>query len=352
MSDISKELIERVTAARLGGEQLSIVGRSSKSFLGREPQGLPVSVAPHSGIVSYHPVELVITVRAGTPLTEITAALDENDQVLSFEPPDFGGQASIGGTLACNLSGPSRPWSGSVRDMVLGLKLINGKAEHLNFGGQVMKNVAGYDASRLQAGAMGTLGIITEISLKVMPKPAATLTLVREMGAQEAITTMNALAGTAKPLTAACWSDHKLYLRLSGARSTVEGTAEQWQGDVVEGASDFWADVREQQLSIFAGPSPLWRFSIKPSAQHFYPDAEWFIDWGGAQRWLRGDYEKSALEKEAEKAGGQAGLFKGEDRGGEVFHRQSPALQGIHQRLKSAFDPDRVFNPGRLYSWL
>ncbi|MEH6584094.1 MAG: glycolate oxidase subunit GlcE [Halioglobus sp.] len=352
MSDISKQLIERVAAARSAAEQLSIVGQSSKSFMGREPKGVPVSVAQHSGIVSYEPVELVMTARAGTTLTEITAALDEQGQILSFEPPGFGGEASIGGTLACNLSGPARPWSGSVRDMVLGLNLINGKAEQLSFGGQVMKNVAGYDASRMQAGAMGTLGIITEISFKVMPRPAATLTLVREMGAAEAIDTMNQLAGKAKPLMGACWWENKLYLRLSGAQSTVEGTAGQWQGDVLAGSSEFWAANREQQLSFFNGSSPLWRFSIRPSADHFQPEGDWFIDWGGAQRWLRGEYDKNTLEAAAENAGGQVSLFRGGDRSGEVFHRQSPALQGVHQRLKTAFDPDRVFNPGRLYSWL
>jgi glycolate oxidase FAD binding subunit len=298
-----------------------------------------------------------MTVRAGTSLVEMEAALEEQGQMLSFEPPTFGGQASIGGTLACNLSGPSRPWSGSVRDMVLGVKLINGKSEQLNFGGQVMKNVAGYDVSRMQAGAMGSLGIITEISLKVMPKHSATLTLTQDMDAQQAIETMNQLTATAKPLTAACWVDNKLYLRLSGADSAVKGTAEQWKGEIAEDGAAFWQALREQQLGFFSGNAPLWRFSIKSTAKHFSSGSSWLIDWGGAQRWLRGadecdNHERSSLERQAIKAQGQVSLFRGGDRCSEVSFSQPEALVSIHRRLKSAFDPDRLFNPGRLYSWL
>jgi len=352
MSDISQQLVDRVISASGKGEKLSISGRGSKSFLGREIQGEELSLAAHTGIVNYHPVELVMTARAGTPLTEIEAVLHEQGQRLSFEPPTFSGEASIGGTFACNLSGPGRPWNGSVRDMVLGIKLINGRGEHLNFGGQVMKNVAGYDVSRTQAGAMGSLGIMTEISFKVMPIPAETLTLVQEMDAPQAIKTMNLLAATPKPLTAACWLDNKLYLRLSGAASAVEDTVKQWQGNVVEDGNHFWWSLNEQKLDFFNGDSPLWRFSTKPTAEHFYPAGEWLIDWGGAQRWFRGDHDLQKLEADAIEANGQVSLFRGGDRRGEVFHRQSSASEILHKRLKDAFDPDRLFNPGRLYSWL
>jgi len=352
MSDISQQLVDRVLSARDKGEKLSIRGGASKLFLGREAEGEPLSLAEHSGIVSYHPVELVMTVRAGTRLVEIESTLHEQGQMLSFEPPTFAGEASIGGTFACNLSGPARPWSGSVRDMVLGIKLINGRGEHLKFGGQVMKNVAGYDVARTQAGAMGSLGIMTEISLKVMPIPAATLTLVQEMDAPQAIETMNRLAATPKPLTAACWQDNKLYLRLSGAKSAVEGTAKQWQGDVIEQGHGFWQSLNEQRSDFFRGDAPLWRFSVKPSAEHFHPEGDWVIDWAGAQRWLRGEYDQQQLENAAIDAKGQASLFRGGDRRGEVFHRQSSASERLHKRLKDAFDPDRIFNPGRLYSWL
>lgn len=357
MSDISKELVSRVENAREKGGKLNIVGRGSKSFIGRGQSGELLSVAGHSGIVSYEPIELVMTARAGTLISELVETLAQHDQILAFEPPDFSRQASIGGTLACNLSGPSRPWSGSFRDAVLGIKLINGKAEHLNFGGQVMKNVAGYDVSRMQAGALGTLGIITEISFKVMPRPAATLTLVQEMSATEAIETMNKLAAKAKPLTGACWLDNKLYLRLSGAQSAVDGTANQWSGSVLEegehkSGSEFWHSLREQKLSFFNGDDALWRFSIRPSAEHLHVNEKWLIDWGGAQRWLRGEFDQTQLELDASNAGGQLGLYRGGNRQGEVFHSQPQALKTIHQRLKKSLDPDEVFNPGRLYSWL
>lgn len=352
MSDISNQLVEAVQAARADGKKLNIQGRGSKSFMGREATGEPLSVADHTGVVEYHPVELVLTVRAGTPVSEIQQVLAENGQYLSCESPEFGGNASIGGTLACNLSGPSRPWSGSIRDLVLGTRIINGKGEHLRFGGQVMKNVAGYDVSRLQAGAMGTLGVITEISFKVMPKPASTMTLVRKMDVQEALATMNELAGQPKPLNAAAWLDGKLYLRLSGAQSAVEGTAEKWAGDALEDADDFWFKLREQQLDFFNGDMPLWRFSVNSSKPIGMIDGDALIDWGGAQRWWRGLRDKQDMEKLAAAAGGQVSLFKGGDRSGELMHTQSKGLQRIHQQVKAAMDPDGIFNPGRLYGWL
>lgn len=352
MQDLTSQLTERVLQARADGGKLNIVGGNSKAFMGRVAEGEPVSLAGHTGIVSYQPVELVLTARAGTSLADINAALAEHGQMLACDPPLFDGKATLGGTLASHLSGPGRPWCGSIRDHVLGLKLINGRGELLRFGGQVMKNVAGYDVSRLQAGAMGTLGIMTEVSLKVMPRPALSLTLVREMGADEAITEMNRLAGQPRPLTAACWLDNRLYLRLSGAASAVQGTASQWPGEVLEQGDDFWHDLREQRLAFFAGDKPLWRCSVASTAKHFLPAADWLLDWGGSQRWLRGEVGQAELEQQAERAGGQAGLYRGGNRQGEVYHRQSEPLRQLQLRLKHALDPDRIFNPGRLYSWM
>tara|TARA_R110002167_G_scaffold91458_1_gene245988 strand:- start:26272 stop:27333 length:1062 start_codon:yes stop_codon:yes gene_type:complete len=352
LNDISHELIAKVADARAKKVPLNIIGGGSKSFMGREPKGDTICVGSHQGIVNYQPVELVMTVLAGTPICDIEAALDEQQQMLAFEPPNYAGNATIGGTLACNLSGPARPWGGSVRDAVLGIKLINGKSEHLNFGGQVLKNVAGYDISRMQAGAMGTLGIITQVSFKVMPKPQSSLTLVQAMDAKQAIKQMNKLAGQAKPLTAACWLDNKLYLRLAGAQSAVEGTVKSWQGDVLDNADEFWRALKEQKLSFFAGDDALWRFSVNANAEHFLPEQKWLIDWGGSQRWLRGAHEQHILEMMAENSDGQVSLFRGGDRSIEVLHHQLPALQALHRRLKSSFDPEDIFNPGRLYSWL
>lgn len=352
MSDISKQLQQQILDARNESRQLNIVGGGSKHFLGRAPQGDTLAIGEHRGIVSYQPVELVLTARAGTPLREIEAALEEQGQMLAFEPPHYGDGATLGGTLACNLSGPARPWQGSVRDHVLGIRLINGQGENLRFGGQVMKNVAGYDVSRLMAGAMGTLGVMTEVSLKVLPKPAYQLTLVETMGMDKAIRVMNERAGQPKPLSAACWWDGHLYLRLSGARSAVESTARQWSGETLESGDLFWRELRDQQLDFFSGDTPLWRFSVKSTAANPDFNGDWLLDWGGAQRWLRAPADLNVLEALAVEMGGQVSLFRGGDRSADVFHSQPQVLQQRQQRLKESFDPQRLFNPGRLYSWL
>ncbi|MEX2473774.1 glycolate oxidase subunit GlcE [Marinobacter sp.] len=354
MADNLQTLREQVLQARNAGHKLNIVGGGTKTFMGRtaDPDATTLNVGEHTGIVDYHPVELVLTVRAGTPLSEIETTLAEEGQVLHFEPPHFGEHTTIGGTLACNLSGPGRPWAGSVRDQVLGVRLINGKGEHLRFGGQVMKNVAGYDVSRLQAGAMGTLGVMTEISMKVMPKPAATLTLVQDMAMDDVIHYMNSRAAEPKPITAACWIDGKVYLRLSGARSAVEATAQKWTGEVMENGEAFWRQIQDLQHDFFTGDDPLWRFSVGSTAANPTLDGPWLIDWAGSQRWYRGEADQKQLEALAKEAGGQVSLFRGGDREGEVMHHQPDALKGIQRRVKNSFDPDGIFNPGRLYSWL
>ncbi|MEH6650804.1 MAG: glycolate oxidase subunit GlcE [Motiliproteus sp.] len=397
MSDLKIQLRDQVLNAVSQGQQLNIIGGDSKSFMGRAANGEPLRVSGHQGIISYQPVELVLTARAGTPLHEIEAALAEHDQMLAFEPPKFGrdfasgvdtqcvSNSTLGGTLATNQSGPARPWCGSVRDHVLGLGLINGRGEKLNFGGQVMKNVAGYDVSRLQAGAMGTLGLITEISLKVMPKPAVTQTLIEPMTVDHAITVMNQYSAQSKPLSGACWYGGSLYLRLSGAGSAVQATVKQWtaRSDAElmdpQSAERFWCQLRDQTLPFFGTNSidavstvaadsaalesatayqrALWRFSVKPTADQ--PEAingDWLIDWGGAQRWLRtisaAQRSMAEMETMAVAMAGQVSLYRGGDRSDEVMHRQTSALQAIQQRLKRSLDPSLVFNLGRLYRWM
>ena len=349
MPDLVKQLQAQVLDARAQQQPLNIVGGDSKSFMGREPVGERLNIGEHSGIISYNPVELVLTAKAGTTLQEIQQVLAEHGQMLACDPPQYTEQATLGGSLAANLSGPSRPWAGSIRDHVLGLKLINGFGEHLNFGGQVMKNVAGYDVSRLQAGAMGTLGVITEISLKVLPKPEKTLTLCWDVDAKTALELMNQKAATPKPINAAFWHANKLYIKIAGASDAVDFTEACWDGQKVD--SSIWQQLRDQQLSYFSKEQPLWRFSVNP-VQPLALDEQMLIDWGGAQRWFSGAADKAEMEQIAEQAKGQVQLFSGGERSAEVLHTQSSTLQHIYRQLKTSFDPAGVFNPGRLYSWM
>ncbi len=349
MSDLTQQLIEQVNSAIADQQPLSIVGNNTKAFLRANQNNIlpKLSLTGHRGITSYKPVELVMSARAGTPLTEIEAALAEHGQMLPCESPLFATNghpgATIGGTLAANISGPARPWCGSIRDLTLGIKLINGKGEHLTFGGQVMKNVAGYDVSRLQAGAMGSLGVITEISFKVLPKPAATQTLALDIDANNAIQIMNKLAAQAKPITAACWIDGHLYLRLAGATSSVESTLQQWPGNPLEDAAHLWHNIREMQLAHYQR-TPLWRFSIASHAKHFLPDEAWIIDWAGAQRWLGGDFSISELEAYADAAGGSVSLFRGESSSLRTKQKPASAIELLQKRIKHAFDPHGIFN--------
>nr|VFJ56360.1 MAG: glycolate oxidase FAD binding subunit [Candidatus Kentron sp. FM]VFJ56594.1 MAG: glycolate oxidase FAD binding subunit [Candidatus Kentron sp. FM]VFK11255.1 MAG: glycolate oxidase FAD binding subunit [Candidatus Kentron sp. FM] len=363
-SELCDTILDAIPASTGGGSvAFRITGGGSKHFLGREVAGTPLSTADHEGIISYEPKELFITARCGTRLTRIEQTLAEHGQLLPFEPPHFDPAATLGGTVATGLSGPRRPYAGAVRDLVMGVRLINGRGEVLRFGGEVMKNVAGYDLSRLMTGAMGCLGLILEASLKVIPAPDAELTLVREHAFQEAIEHMNTWAGRPLPLSGACCDGERLYVRLSGANSAVRAAREKLGGEVLEDGHRFWSDLREQRHPFFAGEDgPLWRLAVPP-ATPFRPLAtelkgRWLLEWGGGQRWLRPDAQVDAIQAATEvdmirsavqDAGGHATLFRGGDRTGEVFHPLPPILAKLHRRLKAAFDPHRLFNPGRLY---
>ncbi len=348
-TDISPKLQRAVTAAIADHTPLNLTGAGTKMFFGREPTGSPLSLGGHRGIVNYEPKELVLTARAGTPLAEVKAALAGQQQMLPFEPPHFGEGATLGGTIACGLSGPRRPYTGSARDFVLGIRMINGRGEIVRFGGEVMKNVAGYDLSRLMTGALGTLGVILEISLKILPAPEQEITLLQEQSPEQAIRQMNRWAGTPLPLSAACYDGLQLHLRLSGTAKGIRAGQKQIGGDLLADGDNFWRGIREQRHAFFQTGQPLWRLSVAPAADPLALPGKQLIDWGGAQRWLITDADSEGIFAAARQAGGHGTLFRGGDRSGGIFQPLSTASMALHRRLKQAFDPDRIFNPGRLY---
>jgi len=309
-------------------------------------------VAGHRGIVAYEPTELVITARAGTPLSELEATLEERGQMLPFEPPHYGEFATLGGTLACGFSGPRRPYCGSARDFVLGTRVVNGKGERLRFGGEVIKNVAGYDVSRLMVGAVGTLGVILEASLKVLPRPDVEQTIVQEREVDDASSYMNSLGAKPYPLSAACCDGSRLYLRLSGAASAVQAASSRIGGESMDDGNGFWRSVREHTHRFFAGKGPVWRISVPAASPPLELAGPWFIEWGGAQRWFRGDHDVIRIRAAADAAGGHATAFRDAAPGPEIFHPLPAAAMRLHQALKTAFDPDRVLNRNRLYTGL
>jgi glycolate oxidase FAD binding subunit len=353
-SDISATLQQQVQDAFQSGTPLDICGGGSKSFLCNTKAGTPVDVSPHRGIVEYDPRELVVTARSGTPLQEIETVLSEAGQMLAFEPPHFGPigalDATLGGTIACGLSGPSRPYKGSARDFVLGCQVLNGRSEILRFGGKVMKNVAGYDASRLMVGAYGTLGILLEISLKVLPRPAASMTVARECSPVEAIASMSALLGKPLPVDAACYHGDHCYMRISGSAQAVREARTKIPGEVLPDGERFWHALREHQLPFFHHRSNLYRIMVKPATPPLHIEGAWLLDWGGAQRWLYSDEDLASIRHRVATSGGHVTLFRGGIQNEEMFQPISAPLMVIHQRLKASFDPQNIFNRGRLYA--
>lgn len=352
MEQLIQQFRERIAQASAGKTALCIRGGGTKDWYGRQPQGEVLDTREYAGILAYDPTELVITARSGTPLAEIEQALAEHNQMLAFEPPHFGADATIGGAVATGLSGPRRQQVGSARDFVLGTVLMDGKGEVLHFGGQVMKNVAGYDVSRLLAGSLGTLGLILEVSLKVLPRPFSETTLRFEMDQAAAIRHLNEWGGQPLPISASAWHDGVLVVRLSGAAPAIAAAKQRMGGEDVGGAEAFWVGLREQRDDFFTSLAPdtaLWRLSVPSYAPPLALDGEQLVEWGGAQRWLRSGANDAGIRAAAEKAGGHASLFKGGDRTSDVFHPLAPAVGRIHRNLKNAFDPAGIFNPGRMY---
>lgn len=353
-----QQLIERVRDAR---GPLAIRGSGSKDFYGEAVHGEPLDTRALSGIVSYEPSELVVTVQAGTPLIELEAVLAEQGQCLAFEPPRFEAHGTVGGMVAAGLAGPARAAAGGVRDYVLGATMVNGRGEALAFGGQVMKNVAGYDVSRLLVGSLGLLGVICEVSLKVLPIAPARATLEFHVDEADALQRLNTWAGQPVPLNASAWRDGRLYVRLAGAGAAVDAATRRLGGDRVDPATAdvLWLGLRDhvgtfhcRAHEAVAQGLGWWRLSVPSTASPLALRGDTLIEHGGAQRWLVTDLPAAQVRAAAERAGGHATLFRALDKSAGVFAPQRAPLDRLHRTLKQAFDPRGIFNPGRMYPGL
>ncbi len=345
-------LSEAIATARAARRPVAIRGGGTKDFYGGPVAGDTLDVRPLSGITSYEPTELVITALAGTPLAEVESVLAGGGQHLAFEPPRYGAGGTVGGMVAAGLSGPARARAGCVRDHVLGVTLINGRGEFGTFGGQVMKNVAGYDVSRLLAGSLGVLGVLCEVSLKVVPRPVASVTLVRSFDESGALSLLNTLHRRPLPLGASAWYDGGLYLRLEGSEPAVAAGCAALGGDRLDDtqAAAWWAGLRDQTQPFFAAPGPdLWRLSLPPTAPAIPLAGGQLIEWGGALRWWRTDAPAEDVRRRATVLGGHATRFRGARPVRDPFTPLPEPLRRVHRELKKAFDPDHILNPGRLY---
>ncbi len=344
--NISDQLQNSVEQAIQTKTKLIIKAGGSKDFYGRTAIGKELNISEHQGIISYEPSELFITVRAGTLLKDIESVLAENNQMLAFEPPAFGDKATIGGTIACNLSGPRRAYSGAARDFVLGTKIINGQAEVLSFGGEVMKNVAGYDVSRLITGAMGTLGVLLEVSLKVVPKPETEITLVHQLNIDEALLKMHQWSTQSIPITASCYHQNQLTIRLSGTEKYINTLQHLIGGEVLTDADSFWHSVKEQSHHFFDSKKPLWRLSVASNSEITSQNDDTFYEWGGALRWIK---TNTSQNETPHPLNGHISLFRSPTKINDTFQPLPKHLLQIHRNLKQAFDPHGIFNIGRMY---
>lgn len=357
MQDIIDQYTNTIRTAAKSKTPLFIRGGGSKDFYGnsmnRDGHDI-LSTTAYTGIIDYDPTELVMTARAGTSLADLETELQKQNQMLGFEPPHFGPEATLGGCVASGLSGPRRIYVGAARDFVLGIRMLDGNGSNLHFGGKVIKNVAGYDISRLITGSMGTLGLLLEVSIKVLPIPPFELTLRMQMKEAEAIERMNQWAGKPLPISATCFYENNLTLRLSGAESAVRAARAKLGGELISDGAIFWNSIREQTHPFFQSGNSLWRLSLKPNAPPLKLLGQQLIEWGGALRWLacsgeHMDTEENIVRSESILADGNATLFRSNKRSDSVFHPPGPQMIKIYQRIKEKFDPVGIFNPGRMF---
>ena len=343
--DLTKDLCDQVKQAHDDKQAVRISAGNSKIFYGREVTGKEISVSGHTGIIEYRASELVLTARSGTKLSDIETTLADNRQMLAYEPPVHKPESTLGGSIATGLSGPRRPFASAARDAVLGTTIINGKGEKLKFGGQVMKNVAGYDASRLMTGAQGTLGILLDISVKVLPMPECELTLGFDQDFEQAHENLRNWILQGQPVTASCYIDGRLLIRLSSTANAVKTARAMIGGETHN--NNIWTLLRHQTHPFFRQHKNLWRVSVPPSAKINTSGQEQLTEWNGALRWIASDRELFSV---AANAGGHASQYRlnGEPVN-NVFQPLPPAMLDLHKRLKKSFDPHKILNSGRLY---
>ncbi|MDC1312301.1 glycolate oxidase subunit GlcE [Burkholderiales bacterium] len=341
------EFRERIIGAKKQSACIRIRGGGSKDFHGVSLEGDLLETKDFTGITEYEPTELVLTARSGTPLRDIEHTLNENNQMLPFDPPHMGLEATFGGCIASGFSGPRRSSQGAVRDFVLGARILNSDAVDLQFGGKVMKNVAGFDVSRLLTGSFGTLGLILESSVKVLPKPEMERTLFFELDHESALAKMNALAGTPIPLSSTYFNGNQLAVRLSGSEIGVTAAHKKIGGELGEVPS-FWTSVKEQTHPFFKAEGCLYRLSVNPTApMDRYSDA--LIEWNGSTRWIWNNGTLSDHQKFASQYGGYATIYRG-NQSGDPINSMAPALKMLQRKIKNSLDPDGIFGKKRLFT--
>lgn len=354
MTDFIDQICDRVAKAASKKNPIRIVGGGTKNFYGGPLEGDTLDLHKWSGIISYEPTELVMSVKAGTPLHEVEEALAEQGQELAFEPPRFGKNSTIGGTIISGLSGPARLAKGPVKDYLLGCTLIDGRGQLLHFGGTVMKNVAGYDVSRVLPGSMGTLGLAVDLSIKVMPKAIAQTTIQLEMNMNEAIRQVNEWLSTPLPINASVYLDGTLYIRLRGAQAAISKALEVLNGKTVadKTAARLWNQIRDQEHKFFKTDGDIWRLSVPPTTPDLALEGESLIEWGGGLRWLKPaeGVTTEMIRRVTERVGGHATLYLSHDFSGkpDTFHTPQRAMFDLQKRLKEQFDPAGIFNRNRM----